>query len=218
MQKNIYLHIKISIFTIFSFSPKPGGGHIGFPWFQDFPPGISLRTFFLSLRTYPGIKICWVCFCCNFLEVIRHFDCTKLVELISELYSGTENGVRCGGSISNLFAVVTGVHQGHVLAPSLFKACTDWILGKMSERSSCGASLGKVTISDLDFEDDAVILVETMDVFVGAFKALNEELELLGLRVFWVKTKIQAFNDILDAAILSVPVCGEDVEVTERFT
>ena len=24
--------------TIFSFSPKPGGGHIGFPWFQDFPP------------------------------------------------------------------------------------------------------------------------------------------------------------------------------------
>ena len=36
--------------------------------------------------------------------------------------------------------------------------------------------------------------------------------------VSWVKTKIQAFNDILDAAILSVPVCGEDVEVAERFT
>ena len=46
---------------------------------------------------------------------------------------------------------------------------------------------------------------------------LNEELELLGLRVSWVKTKIQAFNDILDAALLSVPACGEDVEVTERL-
>ena len=34
----------------------------------------------------------------------------------------------------------------------------------------------------------------------------------------WVETKIQAFNDILDAAVLSVPVCSEDVEVTERFT
>ena len=43
---------------------------------------------------------------------------------------------------------------------------------------------------------------------------LNEESELLGLRVSWVKTKILAFNDILDAAVLSVPVCGEDVEVT----
>ena len=47
---------------------------------------------------------------------------------------------------------------------------------------------------------------------------LNEELELLGLWVYWVKTKIQAFNDILDAASLSLPACGEDVEVTERFT
>ena len=47
---------------------------------------------------------------------------------------------------------------------------------------------------------------------------LNEESGLLGLRVSWVKTKIQAFNDILDAAVLSVPVCGEDVEVVERFT
>ena len=35
---------------------------------------------------------------------------------------------------------------------------------------------------------------------------------------FWVKTKIQVFIDILVAAILSVPVCGEDIEVTERFT
>ena len=46
---------------------------------------------------------------------------------------------------------------------------------------------------------------------------LNEESEPLGLRISLVKTKIQAFNDILDAANLSVPVCGEDVEVTERF-
>ena len=43
-------------------------------------------------------------------------------------------------------------------------------------------------------------------------------LEPLGLWVSWVKTKIQAFIDILDAAILSVPVYSEDVEVTERFT
>ena len=39
----------------------------------------------------------------------------------------------------------------------------------------------------------------------------------LGLRVSWVKTKIQAFNDILDAAHLSVPVCGEDVEVRDSL-
>ena len=88
----------------------------------------------------------------------------------------------------------------------------------MSERSSCGASFGHVKISDLAFADDAVIFAETPDILLGALEVLNEESKPLGLRVSWVKPKIQAFNDILDAAFLSVPVCGEDVEVMERFT
>jgi len=82
----------------------------------------------------------------------------------------------------------------------------------MSERSSCGALFGNVKISDFDFADDA-----KFPNILGALKELNEESEPLGLRVSWVKTKIQAFN-VLYAAILSVPVCGKDVEVTERFT
>ena len=115
------------------------------------------------------------------------------------------------------FPVVIGVRQGCVLIHTLFSACMDWILGRMSERSSCGASFWNVKISDLDFVDDAVIFAETPDILLGALEVLNEESELLGLRVSWVKTKIQAFNDILDVAVQSVPVCGEDVEVTERF-
>ena len=94
----------------------------------------------------------------------------------------------------------------------------DWILGRMSERSSCGVSFRNVKISDLDFVDDAVIFAETMDILLGAFEVLTEESEPLGLCVSSVKTKIQAFSDILDDAVLSAPVCGEDVEVTERFT
>ena len=105
----------------------------------------------------------------------------KLIDLMSELYSGTESAVRCGGTISNLFPVVTGVCQGCALAPTLFSTCMDWILGRMSERSSCGASFGNVKISDLDFTDDAVIFVETLDILLGALKVLNEESELLGL-------------------------------------
>ena len=40
----------------------------------------------------------------------------KLIDLMSELYSGTESAVRCGGTISDLFPVVTGVCQGCALA------------------------------------------------------------------------------------------------------
>ena len=63
-----------------------------------------------------------------------------------------------------------------------------------------------------------LIFAETIDILLWALEVLYEESEPLGLQVSSVKTKIQAFNDILDAAILSVPVCGEDVEVRERFT
>ena len=35
----------------------------------------------------------------------------KLINLMSKLYSGTESAVRCGGSISDLFPVVTAVRQ-----------------------------------------------------------------------------------------------------------
>ena len=57
----------------------------------------------------------------------------------------------------------------------------DWILGRMSERSSCGASFENVKISHLDFTDEAVIFAETLDILLGALEVLKEELELLGL-------------------------------------
>ena len=41
----------------------------------------------------------------------------KLINLMCDLYSGTESAVRCGGTISDLFPVVTGVRQGCILAP-----------------------------------------------------------------------------------------------------
>ena len=109
----------------------------------------------------------------------------KLINLMCELYFGTESAVRCGDTISDLFPVVAGVHQGCVLAPILFSACVDWILGRMSERSSYGASFGNVKISDLDFADDAGILAEMLDILVGAHKALNEESEVLGQWASW---------------------------------
>ena len=43
----------------------------------------------------------------------------KLIDLMPELYSGTESAVRCGGTTSYLFPVVSGVHQGCGLATTL---------------------------------------------------------------------------------------------------
>ena len=63
----------------------------------------------------------------------------KLTNLMSELYSGTESAVRCGDTISDIFPVVAGVRQGCVLAPTLFSACMDWILGCITKGTPGGA-------------------------------------------------------------------------------
>ena len=94
----------------------------------------------------------------------------------------------------------------------------DWILGRVSERTDCGVSFGNVWITDLDFVDDAVIFAETMEALVGTLDSLREDAEPIGLRVSWIKTKIQAFGDILDGAIGSIPVGAENVGIVESFT
>ncbi|KAG2465368.1 ZN827 protein, partial [Polypterus senegalus] len=48
--------------------------------------------------------------------------------------------------------------------------------------SSRGASVGKERFTDLDFADDAVIFVKSMEALIGALQRLNEESECLGLR------------------------------------
>ena len=50
---------------------------------------------------------------------------------------------------------------------TLLSTYLDWIKRRMLERSSCSASFGKIKISDLDFADDAVIFVETLDILLG---------------------------------------------------
>ena len=77
---------------------------------------------------------------------------------------------------------------------------------------------GTVRITDLDITDDAIIFAETTEVLAVAFESLSEEAEPLGLRVSWIKTRAQAFDDLLDATTDSTPVSFENVEVTQTCT
>ncbi|KAG2470143.1 MTSSL protein, partial [Polypterus senegalus] len=78
--------------------------------------------------------------------------------------------------------------------------------------------MGEESFTDLDFADNAVIFVESMDALIGALKILSEESECLGLQVSWIKRKIQAFNELLGTASDSVSICGENVDLVKRFT
>ena len=92
------------------------------------------------------------------------------------------------------------------------------VLVRMLEMRGYGVPFGTVRTIDLDFADRAVIFAETTKVLADALDSLREEAEPFGLRVSWIKTKFQAFGDILDATIESIPVNSEDVEISQTLT
>ena len=137
---------------------------------------------------------------------------------MSELYSGTESAVRCGGTIADLFPVVTGVRQCVYWPPHFSAFVWTGFWGRCLRDQAAMHRLGMSRSLTLISQMMQSSLRRLWISFWGPLEVLNEESGPLGLRASWVKTKIQAFNDTLDAAILYVLVCGEDVEVTERFT
>ena len=86
----------------------------------------------------------------------------------------------------------------------------DWILGRATVQSHCGATLSNT--------DDVAILSESLETLVAALDVFSNEAKPLGLEVSWTKTKVQEFGDFLGEPVQSVRACGEDIEVTESFT
>ena len=78
------------------------------------------------------------------------------------------------------------------------------------DRSVCGTPLREATITDVDFADNFVIFAELVDGLVRALEVLREA-EPLGLRISWLKTKLQSFDDSTIEAIEPVCIAGEDV-------
>ena len=79
-------------------------------------------------------------------------------------------------------------------------------------------SFGTVRITDPDFEDDAVILAETIEVLSDTIEMLCEEVEPLTSRVSCIKTKVQTFGDNLEAMNESILSSPEKKEVMQTFT
>ena len=136
---------------------------------------------------------------------------------MSELHSGTESVVRCGDTISDFFSSCYWSLSGCVLAPTLSALVWTGFSGGCQRDQAAVHRLGMPRSLTLISQMMQSSLRRLWRSCWGAHEVLNEESELLGLQVSWIKTKIQAFNDILDAAVLLVLVCGEEDEVVERF-
>ena len=93
-------------------------------------------------------------------------------------------------------------------------------MGETVGNTDCGVSWGDARITDLDFADDIAIFAETLEALVTALDTLSIESRPLGLKVSWIKTKIQKFVGFFDENINLPPpvvVQGEHVSFVENF-
>ncbi|KAI8515766.1 hypothetical protein Bbelb_065790 [Branchiostoma belcheri] len=142
---------------------------------------------------------------------------TKLMNLLSLLYSTTTSSVRVNGQTSASFNINSGVRQGCVLAPIIFNTAIDFVMGRTISQSACGASFGNVTITDLDYADDVAILAEIMQALNLALHIMDSETRPLGLQISWQKTKVQSLSDYQPPPA-NLTIESNSVEVVDKFT
>ena len=136
----------------------------------------------------------------------------KLVNQKAGLYSGTEGPVKCDDTIPDHFAANTGVRQVCGLAPQHSSTLASTIWGQCRD--------GRATGCRSELSGSLILTVRTTRLYPRRHKnfsrrleSLSQGAEPLGSRVFRLKTKIQAFGDILGATIESIHVSGENVVV-----
>ncbi|KAG2470881.1 KIF23 protein, partial [Polypterus senegalus] len=75
-------------------------------------------------------------------------------------------------------SVAVEMRAGSNLGPGyqhhgLPNACVDWVLGMVLGSSSCGASVDEEKFTDLDFADDPVIFMVSIEALIRAFERLS---------------------------------------------
>lgn len=58
----------------------------------------------------------------------------------------------------------------YIVVTLLFNTCMGWVLGKIAHNSRCVTSVGNTKVTDLIFDDDDVLLVESMKALVIALE------------------------------------------------
>ena len=149
--------------------------------------------------------------------LLRHLGLPlKIVSLMKALYTDTLSCVRTDGATSDWFCIKSGVRQGCILAPDLFATPMDWVLERTVHQGFAGVDLGDENFTDLDYADDISLFAVMLEILQLSLDILNDEAQVFGLEVNWLKTKAQFIGDASDPPTV-VAVCNNQVDVVDSF-
>ena len=99
-------------------------------------------------------------------------------------------------------------------APWLFNEVIDWTMSRVN--TSTSARVGEFVFADMDYADDAVVLVSKEEDLPAVLYGFTTEAAMVGLCPSWRKTKIQ--NAGAGDSPQSLRIDNEAIESVESFT
>ena len=108
----------------------------------------------------------------------------KYVQLVHDVYEGSETVVRCAVGTTESFKVKVGLHQGSALSPFLFAMIMDMLTDEVRREPPW----------TMLFADDIVICEETRKEVERRLEFWKYALKRIGMKVSRSKTEYQIFN------------------------
>lgn len=139
---------------------------------------------------------------------------TKIIDLLRSLYCGGGCVVRTTDGDTKFFEVTTGVRQGCITSPDLFRVTLDKaLLDTLTEEE--GIEVGEdVRVTDLDFADDTVFFVETWEQANRLLNKFKNSAKPYGLRINYLKTKCVMYGDGPNGSLM---IDGQYIEQVDSF-
>ena len=136
-----------------------------------------------------------------------------LVEILRNLYRQQMAAVRTAGIVSSWFQIKKGVRQGCVISPCLFNILAEMVMRRVLEDWKGGFRIGGMTINNLRYADDIVLIAETAEKPQELVDRLTQEGTNYNLLLNAAKTKVMTST----TKRMNIKVNGTALEQVEVF-
>uniref|UniRef100_A0A8D8UNP4 Craniofacial development protein 2 n=1 Tax=Cacopsylla melanoneura TaxID=428564 RepID=A0A8D8UNP4_9HEMI len=113
----------------------------------------------------------------------------KDIRIIKNLYWNQSACVRIEGNVTESVNIKRGTRQGCVLSPQFFNIYSEYIFKEALHSINSGIKVGDVTINNIRYADDTVLLANTMEELQNLLNEVTEVCDKYGLRLNTAKTK-----------------------------
>ena len=116
----------------------------------------------------------------------------KIVRLLQALYQISTSAVRVDDNITEWFRTLTGLRQGCILSPQLFNILLELVISlAIQDLSIIGINLQGMTINNLRFADDIVLLADSVEDLLTLVTNIHTVSRKFGLTINKGNTEVQ---------------------------